>query len=73
MDDICNKDIGRQAEKILKDHGIKKKFVSEQTGIPYSSLISKLKGHRSMTVVDVLLIAKVANVNPQEFIPTTLD
>ncbi len=73
MDDLTNGAIGRNTEKVLADHGIKKKFISEQTGIPYSSLISKLKGRRSMTVIDILLIAQVAHVDPQDLIPSYAD
>jgi predicted transcriptional regulator len=73
MDDINDAAIGHIAEKVIAEHGIKKKFVSEQTGIPYSSLISKLKGRRALTVIDILLIAKVVNASPQEFVPAVVN
>lgn len=64
-----NEWIGRQVETAIKNNGIKKTAVSEKTGMPYSTLNSKLKGYSAFTVEELFKIAIAVNADPMDFMP----
>jgi len=45
------------------------KAVAESTGISYKSLLTSLKGDRSLTVVEFRKIAEAIKVKPSELLP----
>jgi predicted transcriptional regulator len=61
--------IGNNLEKIIKSKGMTKRAVSNMTGIPYSSLNSKIKGYRSFDVIELLAIAETVDAPPAIFLP----
>ncbi|OXN01621.1 zinc finger FYVE domain-containing protein 26 [Bifidobacterium vansinderenii] len=46
-----------------------KRAVSEKSGMPYSSLNSKLKGYRSFDLDDILAISEAIGEPPSSFLP----
>ena len=46
-----------------------KRFVSEKSGMPYSSLNSKLKGYRGFDLDDILALAEAIGESPSELLP----
>ncbi len=47
-----------------------KRWLSDNTGIPYSTLQRKLGGFVDFTFSELLLIAKALGVKPSRFIPS---
>lgn len=63
------KTTGDLIQKIIKSKGITKRAVSEKSGMPYSSLNSKLKGYRSFTIDDIFAIAEALDEPPAKLCP----
>ncbi|TPF97592.1 hypothetical protein EP30_01220 [Bifidobacterium sp. UTCIF-39] len=61
--------IGLRIEKLIRDRGMTKRAVSEKSGMPYSSLNSKLKGYRSFDLDDILAISEAIGEPPSSFLP----
>jgi len=49
--------------------GIKKTMLADKTGMPYSTLNSKLRGYSAFTIGEAYKIAHVLHVNPVTFFP----
>lgn len=47
-----------------------KRWLSEKTGIPYSTLDRRLKGQKDFTFTDLANIANVLGVSPSVFTPS---
>ena len=55
--------------KKFREKGMTKRFVSEKSGMPYSSLNSKLKGYRGFDLDDILALAEAIGESPSELLP----
>jgi lambda repressor-like predicted transcriptional regulator len=55
--------------KAITGTGRTKTWVSDQTGIPYSTLNRKLAGKADFTFSELLLIAETLGVSPAAFTP----
>lgn len=64
-----NAEFGDLAESIIKRKGMTKKAVSEKSGIPYSTLNFMLRGHRAITLDNILAIAEAIESKPSALIP----
>lgn len=67
-----NVQVGKQVDKKIEATGITKRAVSEKSGMPYSSLNSKLKGFRSFNIDEILAIAEAIGEPPSELLPEEL-
>jgi transcriptional regulator with XRE-family HTH domain len=61
--------ISSRVEGLIKSKGMTKRAVSEKSGMPYSSLNSKLKGYRGFDIEDILALAEAINENPANLLP----
>lgn len=61
--------VGERIEKFIKSKGMTKRAVSEKSGMPYSSLNSKLKGYRGFDIEDILALAEAINETPVNLLP----
>ncbi|KOA62598.1 hypothetical protein BBM1114_10805 [Bifidobacterium breve MCC 1114] len=61
--------VGHQVETKIQQKGLTKKFVSEKSGMPYSSLNSKIKGYRGFDLDDIVAIAEAINESPAALLP----
>ena len=61
--------VGHQVETKIQQKGLTKKFVSEKSGMPYSSLNSKIKGYRGFDLDDIMAIAEAINESPAALLP----
>ena len=61
--------VGRKVNSVIVDSGIKKKAIAEKTGMPYSTLNSKIHGYSPFTLDDLIRIAEVTSHSPMDFIP----
>ena len=61
--------IGERIEQFIKSKGMTKRAVSEKSGMPYSSLNSKLKGYRGFNVDDLLALADAIGESPAALLP----
>ena len=71
-DDAKRLEILRQGFEIdekIREKGMTKRFVSEKSGMPYSSLNSKLKGYRGFDLDDILALAEAIGESPSELLP----
>ena len=57
--------VGNRVDEKIREKGMTKRFVSEKSGMPYSSLNSKLKGYRGFDLDDILALAE----SPSELLP----
>ncbi|MCR2051785.1 helix-turn-helix domain-containing protein [Actinomyces bowdenii] len=53
----------------LADSGHTKRYLSEETGIPYPTLNRKVAGRRDFTFSELLAIAKALQVHPATLVP----
>lgn len=63
------KTTGDLIQQKIKSKGMTKRAVSEKSGIPYSSLNSKLQGYRSFTLDDIATIAEAIGEPPSALCP----
>ncbi|MDU3736531.1 MAG: helix-turn-helix transcriptional regulator [Bifidobacterium scardovii] len=61
--------MGQRLENLIKSKGMTKKAVSEKSGMPYSSLNSKLKGYRGFDLDDILALSEAIGEPPSELLP----
>lgn len=61
--------LGQKIDDLIKSKGMTKRFVSEESGMPYSSLNSKLKGYRGFDLDDILALAEAIGESPSELLP----
>ncbi|KFF31681.1 helix-turn-helix domain-containing protein [Bifidobacterium bombi] len=61
--------LGQKVQSVIASSGIKKTAVAEKTGMPYSTLNSKLRGYSSFTFDDIIRIAQVLKCDPCVFLP----
>jgi predicted transcriptional regulator len=64
-----NAEVGHQVEHLIRTKGMTKRAVSEKSGMPYSSLNSKLKGYRGFDIEDILAISEAINETPANLLP----
>jgi transcriptional regulator with XRE-family HTH domain len=65
-----NVQVGHIIADEIREKGMTKLAVSEKSGMPYSTLNSKLKGYRSIDMDDILALAEAIDVSPIRFIPS---
>lgn len=61
--------VGNRVDEKIRKKGMTKRFVSEKSGMPYSSLNSKLKGYRGFDLDDILALAEAIGESPSELLP----
>lgn len=61
--------VGNRVDEKIREKGMTKRFVSEKSGMPYSSLNSKLKGYRGFDLDDILALAEAIGEPPSELLP----
>lgn len=61
--------VGNRVDEKTREKGMTKRFVSEKSGMPYSSLNSKLKGYRGFDLDDILALAEAIGESPSELLP----
>ncbi|MCI1219139.1 MAG: helix-turn-helix domain-containing protein [Bifidobacterium sp.] len=61
--------IGNRVSDLIKSKGMTKRAISEKSGMPYSSLNSKLKGYRGFDVEDILALAEAIHEKPANLLP----
>ena len=61
--------VGNRVDEKIHEKGMTKRFVSEKSGMPYSSLNSKLKGYRGFDLDDILALAEAIGESPSELLP----
>lgn len=57
-------EIARAVSSAIDQSGIKKTFLCEKTGMPYSTLNSKLRAYSSFTVAEIYAIADAMKISP---------
>ncbi|MCI1635164.1 helix-turn-helix domain-containing protein [Bifidobacterium sp.] len=57
-------EIAQAVNSAIDQSGIKKKFLCEKTGMPYSTLNSKLRAYSSFTVAEIYAIADAMKISP---------
>ncbi|MCH9274967.1 helix-turn-helix domain-containing protein [Bifidobacterium amazonense] len=62
-------EIGHEVDRKIRTKGITKRAISDKTGMPYSTLNSKLKGYRSFNINEILAIAEVLEEPPAALLP----
>jgi predicted transcriptional regulator len=62
--------VGAKVNALIAESGITKTAISDKTGIPYSTLNSKLHGYTSFTFDDIFHIAALLHKNPIDLLPT---
>jgi hypothetical protein len=66
-----NNEIARAVNSAIEQSGIKKKFLCDKTGIPYSTLNSKLRAYSPFTVAEVYAIADAMHISPTPMLSPT--
>lgn len=61
--------VGNRVDEKIREKDMTKRFVSEKSGMPYSSLNSKLKGYRGFDLDDILALAEAIGESPSELLP----
>ncbi|KFI56551.1 helix-turn-helix domain-containing protein [Bifidobacterium callitrichos] len=61
--------VGHRIETLIRSKGMTKRAVSEKSGMPYSSLNSKIKGYRGFDLDDILALAEAIGEPPSELLP----
>ena len=61
--------VGNRVDEKIREKGMTKRFVSEKSGMPYSSLNSKLKGYRGFDLDYILALAEAIGESPSELLP----
>ena len=61
--------VGNRVDEKIREKGMTKRFVLEKSGMPYSSLNSKLKGYRGFDLDDILALAEAIGESPSELLP----
>lgn len=61
--------VGNRVDEKIREKSMTKRFVSEKSGMPYSSLNSKLKGYRGFDLDDILALAEAIGESPSELLP----
>jgi transcriptional regulator with XRE-family HTH domain len=61
--------IGNRVSDLIKSKGMTKRAISEKSGMPYSSLNSKLKGYRGFDVEDIIALAEAIHETPANLLP----
>lgn len=59
----------RAIRAALAESGQTKRYLSEETGIPYPTLNRKVAGRRDFTLSELLAIAEALRVHPAVFVP----
>lgn len=67
-----NARVGHIIAEVIHEKGMTKRAVSEKSGMPYSTLNSKIKGYRSIDLEDLLVIAEATREPLRRFIPPEL-
>lgn len=57
-------EIARAVNSAIDQSGMKKTFLCEKTGMPYSTLNSKLRAYSSFTVAEIYAIADALKISP---------
>lgn len=65
-----NEWITRKIQEALRKERRDKTWLSDQTGIPYSTLNRKMAGRAEFRFSELLTIAEVLNLAPQTFLPS---
>jgi transcriptional regulator with XRE-family HTH domain len=65
--DIDN-EIARAVNSAIDQSGIKKKSLCEKTGMPYSTLNSKLRAYSSFTVAEIYALADAMRISPNSLL-----
>lgn len=58
----------KRIKEYIESHGLKKKFVSEKTGISRSALSARLNGDTSFTCDELYKICEVLNCTPNDLL-----
>jgi transcriptional regulator with XRE-family HTH domain len=58
----------KRIKEYIESHGLKKKFVSEKTGISRSALSARLNGDTSFTCDELCKICEVLNCTPNDLL-----
>lgn len=66
---IKNVNTGARVQAALAGAGRSLKSLSDETGIPYSTLIRKAKGQREFSFSELLAIAEALGVHPAALTP----
>lgn len=64
-----NAEVGHRVELLIRQKGMTKRAVSDKSGMPYSSLNSKLKGYRGFDVEDIIALAEAIHETPANLLP----
>ena len=59
----------RAVQEAIEDSSRSKMSLSDETGIPYSTLNRKLQANAEFTFSELLLIAEALGVRPSQFTP----
>lgn len=65
-------EIAQAVNSAIDQSGIKKKFLCEKTGMPYSTLNSKLRAYSSFTVAEIYAIADAMKISPNPLLSPQL-
>lgn len=60
--------VGKRINAYLTDHGIKKKFLSDNAGIPFPILSAILAGTRKLEVMEYYRMCKALQVDVMTFL-----
>lgn len=62
--------VGRAVSVALLDAGRTKRSISDETGIPYSTLNRKVAGKAEFSLSELLLIAEAIGTTPSALLPS---
>ncbi|WP_333810751.1 helix-turn-helix domain-containing protein [Timonella senegalensis] len=64
-----NEWIAQQVQNALDNEQRSKRWLSDTTGIPYSTLNRKMSGHVEFRFSELLSIAEALHISPKKFLP----
>lgn len=64
-----NEWIAQQVQNALDNEQRSKRWLSDTTGIPYSTLNRKMSGHVEFRFSELLSIAEALRISPKKFLP----
>ncbi len=67
MDDVILIEFGKKVKALMELKNIKRSYVAEKIGITYNTLTKKLNGQREFTLLEIIKMKDVLNIDLKQF------
>lgn len=67
MDDVILIEFGKRVKALMELKNIKRSYVAEKIGITYNTLTKKLNGQREFTLLEIIKMKDVLNIDLKQF------